>query len=62
MGDAIIGIAAAGDQRAHPCAEAVNPSVRSKRDDFAGDLEAEHIGHAGRRGIVALALVDIGSD
>ena len=36
------------------------PSVRSKRDDLAGDLEAEHIGHAGRREIAALPLMDVG--
>ena len=61
MGDAIIGVAAAGDQRRNVSAEAVNPGVRSKRDDFAGNFQAEHISHAGRRRIVALALMDIRS-
>ena len=29
-------------------------------DDLAGDFEAEHIGHAGRRRVISLALVDVG--
>src|ERR1700722_7760133 len=61
MGDAKIGIAAAGDQSRHASAEAVTPRVRSKRDDFAGDFQAEHISYARRGRIVALALMDIGS-
>ncbi len=61
MGDAKIGIAAAGNQSRHASAKAVNPRVRSKRHDFAGDFQAEHIRHTGRRRIVALALMDIGS-
>ena len=61
MGDAIIGVAAAGDQRRHPRADAVNPGVGPQRRHFAGDLEAEHVGHAGRRRIVALALMDVGA-
>ena len=61
MGDAIVGVAAARDQRRHLRAEAVNPGVRPERRHFPGDFQAEHVGHAGRRRIVALALMDVGA-
>ena len=39
----------------------MNPRFRSKGYDFAGDLQAKDICHAGRRRIMALALMDIRS-
>ncbi len=61
MGDAIIGVTAAGNQRRDARAKAMNPGVRSERHDFPGDFQAEHVGHAGRRRVVALALMDVRS-
>ena len=60
MSDAIVRVAAPGDQRRHLCAEAVNPRVRPKRRHFPGNFQTEHVGHPGRRRIMALALMDIG--
>jgi hypothetical protein len=39
----------------------MNRGVRPDRYHLSGDLEAERISHAGRRRIIALTLVDIGS-
>ena len=60
MGDAEIGVAAAGNERSHSLAQAVKRGVRPERRHLAGDFEAEHIGYAGRRRVISLALVDVG--
>ncbi len=54
-----LGIAAAGDECDHGIADGVSRRVGSKGRDLAGDLQAEHVGRAGWRRVVALALGDV---
>ncbi len=56
---AILGIAAAGYQRRHVIADGKRGDGLTAGDDFAGDLQAENIGDAGRRRIAAAALRDV---
>src|SRR5690606_19338635 len=59
-GDAL-GVAAAGQQRADLVAlRQVRHALADGRDD-AGALQPEHLGRAGRRRIVALALQEVGA-
>ena len=60
MRDAEIGIAAAGDEGRDSLAQPVKPGVGPERHDLAGDFEAQHIGNAGGRRVISLALVNIG--
>ena len=61
MRDAVVGVAAAGNQRRDARAQAVNSGVRSERHHLAGDFQPKHVGDAGRRRVMSLALVDVGS-
>ena len=56
----ILGIAAAGHQRAHRLADQFGRDILANRHDLTGDFEAENRGRAGRRRIGALALQHIG--
>ena len=59
--DAILRVAAAGDQRHHLVAELVLGRACAERDHFAGDFEAGQVAGAGRRRIGAGALRDVGT-
>src|SRR5450432_4937217 len=54
--DAILRVAATGDQRHHLVAELVLPDVAAERDHFAGYFEAGQVARAGRRRIAAGTL------
>ena len=60
MHDAIVGVAAAGDQRRDPRAQRIAGRVRAPSDHLAGDLEAERVARAGRRRDSSPALKDVG--
>ena len=60
VGEAIFGVAAAGNERRDPRAERVTRRARPERGHLAGDLQAENVRCAGRRRIDALALEDVG--
>ena len=53
---AVLGVAAAGDQRADVVADPPRRHVAADFDDGAGDLEAGDIRRSGRRRVLALAL------
>ena len=50
VGDAEIGVAAAGNERSHSLAQTVKRGVRPERRHLAGDFEAEDVSDAGRGG------------
>ena len=56
---AILGVAAARNQRHHLVAGLEARGASAERNDFAGDLEAWNVAGAGRRRIVAGALRDV---
>ena len=60
VGERVLGIAAAADQRDHAVAHLEARGVGAHRFDGAGDLEPEDFGIPRRRRVVTLALDHVG--
>ena len=61
MDHGVLGVAAAGDERADLVADLVARDAFAEGDDPAGDLQSGNVGGAGRRGIATHALQYVGS-
>ena len=57
--DAVVGVAAAGNERRHPRAFGISGGAGAARHDRAGDLEAEDVARARRRRVEPHALEDV---